>query len=133
VIGLCATGQVHATLVLLPAVWFLHVLALTGVVWFLSLLSVVLRDLQMVLALVTMTLMIASPIAYAPDNVPHGVRFLLHFNPFAWYVIVYQKVLIFGAWPSLLDWAALLACSALFFGLGGYFFACMKKAITDHV
>lgn len=133
VIGLSVTGQVHATLILLPIVWLLHVLALTGVVWFLSLLSVVLRDLQMILALVTMTLMIASPIAYAPDNVPEQLRFLLLCNPFAWYVVVYQKVLIFGVWPSVLDWAALVSCSALLFGVGGYFFACMKKAITDHV
>lgn len=130
---LCLTAHVRATVVLLPLVWLLHLLALTGVLWFLSLLNVVLRDLQIIVGLLTMVLMVVSPIAYAPANVPANIRFLLYFNPFAWYVVVYQKVLILGDWPSVVDWVRLLACSAILFGLGGYFFKCMKKAITDHV
>jgi ABC-type polysaccharide/polyol phosphate export permease len=126
-------GQLHATAILLPIVWCLQMLALTGVLWVLSLLNVVLRDLQAVVGLAITTLMIASPIAYAPENVPEKLRFLLLFNPFGWYVVVYQKILIFGTWPSLTDWVALICCSAALFGLGGYFFSCMKRAITDHV
>ncbi|MBI2809137.1 MAG: ABC transporter permease [Planctomycetes bacterium] len=132
VLGLCVTGEVRATVVLLPIVWLLQVFAITGVVWFLSLLNVILRDLQMFLAVLTMTLMIASPIAYGPENVPERLRFLLLVNPFAWFVMAYQKILVFGEWLTPGDWLALVACSAVLFCAGGYFFSCMKKAIIDH-
>lgn len=133
VIGVCVTGEARETLVLLPVVWALQVLAVTGVVWFVSLLNVVLRDLQMLVAILTMTLMIASPIAYGPEQVPAGLRFLIYLNPFAWFVMAYQKIIVFGQWLSWTEWLALVGYTALFFGAGGYFFSRMKKAIIDHV
>jgi lipopolysaccharide transport system permease protein len=132
-VGLAVTGQLHPTIVLLPVVWALHMLAVTGAVWFLSLLNVVLRDLQMLLAILIVILMVASPIAYSPESVPASLRFLLVLNPFAWFVLVYQKVLVFGEWPTAVDWLALCGYTALFFGGGGYFFARMKKAVIDYV
>jgi len=133
VIGLAASGHAHPTVVLLPVVWALQVAAVTGVVWFVSLLNVVLRDLQMMMAIVVMTLMVASPIAYGPENVPAGLRFLLVLNPFAWFVMAYQKLLVLGQWPTATDWLALTGYATLFFAGGGYFFSRMKKAIVDHV
>jgi lipopolysaccharide transport system permease protein len=132
-LGLCVTSQVRLTVILLPAIWALQVLALTGIVWILSLLNVVLRDLQMMMAVVTMTLMIASPIAYSPNVVPPALRFLLVLNPFAWFVTAYQEVLVAGHWPSVGHWLAMIGCAGVLFGLGGYFFSSMKKAIVDHV
>jgi len=133
VVALAATGDLRPTAVLLPVVWALQVVAVTGVVWVVALLNVVLRDLQMILAVVVMTLMIASPIAYTPDRVPDGLRWVLVLNPFAWFVTAYQNILVLGRWPGTTDWAALVGWSALFFGGGGYFFSRMKKAIVDHV
>jgi lipopolysaccharide transport system permease protein len=58
VIGLAVSGQIQATIVLLPIVWLLQVVALTGIVWLLSLVNVVLRDLQSLIGLLIMSLMI---------------------------------------------------------------------------
>ena len=132
-VSLAAAGMLRPTAVLLPVVWALQVLAVTGVVWVVALLNVVLRDLQMVLAILVMTLMIASPIAYSPDRVPEGLKFVLVLNPFAWFVTAYQNILVFGRWPAAVDWVALVGYTALSFGGGGYFFSRMKKAIIDHV
>jgi lipopolysaccharide transport system permease protein len=132
VIGSLLNGP-HSTVLLVPVIWALQTLAVTGVVWVVSLLNVVLRDLQMLMAILVMTLMIASPIAYAPETVPAGLRFLLWLNPFAWFVTAYQKALVFGQWPTVGDWLGLVGYSALFFLGGGYFFSRMKKAIIDYV
>jgi homopolymeric O-antigen transport system permease protein len=133
VVSLAVTGNLRPTAVLLPVVWALQVLAVTGVVWVVALLNVILRDLQMILAVLIMTLMIASPIAYTPDRVPDGLRFVVMLNPFAWFVTTYQNILVFGRWPTAIDWTALVGFATLFFGGGGYFFSRMKKAIIDHV
>jgi lipopolysaccharide transport system permease protein len=133
VAGLCATSQVHPTLIMLPAVWGLQLLSITGIVWFISLMNVILRDLQAVIGVGIMMLMIASPIAYAPESVPDGLRFILILNPFAWFVMAYQKILVFGRWPTAVDWSVLVGFSVLVFGAGGYFFSRTKKAMIDHV
>jgi lipopolysaccharide transport system permease protein len=130
--GTCLVGTVHATVILLPVVWLLQLFAMMGVVWILALLNVVLRDIQALIGVVVMMLMIASPIAYGPDNVPPNLQFLLYLNPLAWFVTVYQKILVFGAWPSPTDWGMLTGISAFLFGAGGYFFSRMKKAVIDH-
>ncbi|HZZ82180.1 MAG TPA: ABC transporter permease [Gemmataceae bacterium] len=126
-------GEIHATVVLLPALWFLQILALTGIVWLLSLINVVLRDLQALIGLIIMSLMIISPIAYGPENVPPGLRFFLVLNPFAWFVMAYQKILIFGTWPDALHWLGLVGWSTLLYLGGGYFFSRTKKAMIDYV
>ncbi|MBM3994917.1 MAG: ABC transporter [Planctomycetes bacterium] len=133
VLCLGVTGQLQPTIILLPIVWFLQILALTGIVWILSLINVVLRDLQTVIGLLIMSLMIISPIAYGPENVPENLRVLLILNPFAWFVMAYQKILIFGMWPETLHWVALVGWSTLLFVGGGYFFSRAKKAMIDYV
>ncbi len=133
ILSLAVTGNLQPTAILLPVVWVLQMFAVAGVVWIVALLNVVLRDLQMILAVLTMTLMIASPIAYTPDRVPASLRFVLVLNPFAWFVTTYQNILVLGRWPTAMDWAALVGYTILFFGVGGYFFTRMKKAIIDHI
>lgn len=132
---LCLVGswEINATVVVLPVIWLLQIFALAGVVWFLSLLNVVLRDIQTLLGLVLMTLMIVSPIAYAPENVPERIRFLLDFNPFAAFVMAYQKILVLGQWPEAWEWLRMVGWSALLFVGGGYFFSRTKKAMVDYV
>ncbi len=69
-----ASGLVVGTLawtwVLVPAIWILQVMTLIGVAWILSLLNIVLRDLTHAISVLLLLMLIASPIAYTPDQVP---------------------------------------------------------------
>jgi lipopolysaccharide transport system permease protein len=133
ILGVALNGRASPTLALLPLVWALHLLALIGIGWVLALLHVVLRDLQTVVAVGAMMLMIASPIAYTPEMVPQELRFLLAANPFAYYVVAYQKVLILGQVPSAGELLAMAGFSGAAFAVGGYFFARSKKVLIDYV
>ena len=83
-------------LVLLPVIWALNVVWLIGINWVLSLLNVIFRDLQNLLTRVLMIMLVASPIAYTPDMVPSALRPLLALNPFAYFVVAYQQVIMLG-------------------------------------
>ena len=74
IVGAIATGNLHWTIVLLPVVVLLQIMALIGMAWIVSLLNVVFRDLQNLIAAVLMILLIASPIAYTPAMVPANLR-----------------------------------------------------------
>lgn len=126
-------GQLRMTALLLPVIWLLHVLFLIGVLWILSLINIVFRDLQNFIGVVLMLLMIASPIAYTPDMVPAAMKAIITLNPIAYYIIAYQDVVVFGKVPELKLWLSLISMSLLAFVGGGYFFVRAKRSLIDYV
>ena len=131
--GVIAVGRAHWTILLVPVVWALQILALIGVTWVLSLVNVVLRDLQNLVTLLLVLLMIASPIAYTPAMVPQSLQWVLYVNPLAYYVTTYQKLLVLGQLPDPVTAILLVVISAGLFFLGGFFFARTKSVMLDYV
>lgn len=127
------TGTVPWTIVLLPVVWGLHLLALTGLLWILSLINLVFRDLPNLINLLLMMIMILSPIAYTPDMVPQSLKPILVLNPMAYFVVAYQDTLILGRLPGLGNILTLVVLSVGLFISGGYFFARAKPVFIDYV
>lgn len=128
-----ATGRAHWTLFLVPVVWVLQVVALIGVTWILSLVNVVIRDLQNLIALLLVILMVASPIAYTPSMVPASLRAVLLLNPLAYFVITYQRLIVLGQLPDPTTAVLLVVSSIGLFVLGGWFFARVKSVMVDYV
>jgi len=133
VAGVVATGRAHWTLLLIPVVWVLQLLALIGLTWILSLVNVVFRDLQNMIGLLLVILMVASPIAYTPAMVPGSIKAVLLLNPLAYFVIAYQKILVLGQLPDLPSALALVIGSVGLFVFGGWFFARVKSVMVDYV
>lgn len=131
--GALATGNVHRTLPLLPAVWLFHIAWLIGVNWVLSLLNVIFRDLQNLLNAILMIMLVASPIAYTPDMVPEALKPLLAVNPFAYFVVAYQQVIMLGIFPSVPHSILIVVVSVAAFVFGSWFFDRAKQVIVDYV
>jgi lipopolysaccharide transport system permease protein len=133
VVGVIAVGRAHWTLLLLPLVWVLQMMALIGISWFLSLVNVVLRDLQNLITLLLVMLMIASPIAYSPAMVPGSLKLVIWLNPLAYFVLTYQRILVLGQLPELVPALILVVGSIGVFLLGGFFFSRTKAVMIDYV
>lgn len=133
VIGSLFTGSFGWQILLLPVVWLLHILALIGLIWILSLLNIVFRDLQNLISPGIMMMMILSPIAYTAEMVPAQLRILIYANPFAYYVIAYQKILALGQVCSVLHLLSLFFMSVGIFIAGGLFFSRAKEHWIDYV
>jgi lipopolysaccharide transport system permease protein len=131
--GTVASGRLAWTAALVPVVWLLNVLALVGLVWVLALLNIVFRDLTSLVGVTLMLILIASPIAYTPSIVPDSVKFILYVNPFAYFVVAYQKLWLLGELPTPFEGLMLIAMSAGAFVLGGWFFARAKRVLIDYV
>lgn len=132
-VALGLTGTISWAVLLLPVVWGLHVIALIGLAWILSLVNLVFRDLQNLIGLALFVLMIASPIAYTVDMVPPRLRPMVILNPFAYFVTAYQAIVVFGRLPSWPHCLALVAMSVGIFVFGSYFFANAKRVLIDYV
>lgn len=133
IIGSLAIGNGSWTMLLLPLLWGLHILALFGLVWCISLLNVVFRDLQNIIAIILMALLITSPFAYTTEMVPETLKPLILLNPLAYYVIAYQDILLLGRTPSLFIIVFLVVFSVGMFFLGSWFFNSAKRVIIDYV
>jgi lipopolysaccharide transport system permease protein len=132
VVGDLIIGKLSWTIVLVPIVWAFQVLGLFGIAWLLALFNVVFRDLQNLIAVVLMILLVASPIAYTPEAVPTSARLLIYVNPFAYFVIAYQRLLVRGELPSLFEGAMLVVCSLAVFALGNTVFRRSRAFVTDN-
>ncbi len=133
IIGSLAAGNGSWTMMLLPVLWALRLLALSGLVWCLSLLNVVFRDLQNLITVVLTALLIASPFVYTPDMVPESLRPIILFNPFTYDVIAHQDRLTLGRIPPLLNIVFLVVFSVGLFLVGSWFFSRAKRVIIDYV
>jgi lipopolysaccharide transport system permease protein len=131
--GSAAVGSLHWTVVLLPIVWSLQLAGLVGLAWFLSLLNVIFRDIQNVLTPALMMILIASPFAYTPAIVPAELRPLILLNPFAYFVVAYQQILVLGLVPSLGHALVMVVLGVVPFVAGSWFFSTAKRVIIDYV
>lgn len=131
--ALLVTGRASYTIALLPVLWGFHVLALIGLIWILSLVNLVFRDLQNVIGLILMALMIASPIAYTSEMVPASMHILLVLNPFAYFVTAYQDVMILGRLPVWWHSVVIVGMSVGLFVAGSAFFSRAKQVLIDYI
>jgi lipopolysaccharide transport system permease protein len=121
-----------AAILLVPLFWIGLLMFVIGLAWVLSLLSLIVRDIQQVLPLVMMTLMILSPFAYTPDMVPSALKALLYANPLSYFVLSFQSLLTFGRLPEGLFAAVAFLLAIGSFLLGFVFFRRAKHLFFDY-
>jgi len=111
--------------ILIPFFWVLLLMFAVGIGWMLSLLSLVARDIQYGLSLITMLLFVLSPFAYTPEMVPEGLKFIIYLNPLSYFVLVFQQIICYGIWPDLIP-----AIGSIVLGFGTFLigFTVFQKA-----
>ena len=84
-----------------PIVLLMQIMFVTGVCWMLSLLALLVRDIQHILMYVTMALLVVTPIAYTPDMIPDKLLLLMYGNPLFYFVTFFQNLVILNTIPSV--------------------------------
>ena len=130
--GAAAAGRVTPWLLALPVVAALQVLFVIGLAWVLSLVVMVLRDLQNVIGFVLMALLLISPIAFTPDMLPAALRWVLWANPLSYFMLAYQSLLVHGTAPDAGVLAVIAAVSLSTFVAGHAFFAAARRVILEY-
>ncbi len=121
------------TFLLLPLIWVLQIMGLIGTNWVLSLFTVIFRDMQNLITVIIMILMVASPIAYTPEMLTGILKYFIYINPFAYFVIGYQKILILRQMPEPVTLAGIFIIPITLFLAGNWLFTRGKKAMADYV
>ncbi len=124
-------GSLPWTALWLPALLVPQVLFTLGLCWFVSALSVFLRDLAQVMGFLLTLLFFLTPICYPETSLPPGIAPWLTKNPMYVLVKAYRLVLLDAQPPS---WAALGGLYALGFAvflIGYAWFYKLKRSFAD--
>ncbi len=132
-VAITLVGRLTPWVLMLPLIWLLQLGFTLGCIWVLSSVNVYVRDLQNIIAILTLILMMVSPIAYTVDMVPASLRAVLAINPLYYMIAAYQDCLFRGRFPSQEVFAVLMGMGLLSFCGGYWFFSRMKKVFIDNV
>jgi lipopolysaccharide transport system permease protein len=124
-------GEVHATMLFLPLVLALQLIATFGASWLVASLGVFVRDIVQGLNLLLMAWMYLTPIIYPETLVPAPYQTFISLNPFTPLVRNYRRILLEGSAP---DWSGLAyfgAFAGLSFLFGYWWFARTRKNFAD--
>lgn len=137
-LALCAGASVYLglaswTLFLMPVFWLLELFFIVGLAWVTSLANLVARDVQQVLAFLTISLLIASPIAFTPDMAPGPLKVLIYVNPLSYFVLAQQALCVEGRLPDAQTAAVAVVLAGVAFTLGFAVFRRAKRAVLDYV
>ena len=124
-------------LVLLPVVLGLAIAFTAGFGLALSAINVYFRDVEHVLAAISVPWFFLTPIFYTFSSLPESAQShqwllsALHYgNPISPFVIVTQDVLFFGSWPSITDAAYCVVAAALMLAIGLVVFHRLKDEMA---
>ena len=122
----------HWSHLAVPVIFLLQIMMTAGFGWIAATLNVFFRDVGKLTPILTLFLMLVSPIGYTPEMVPAGLRPWLGVNPLAMLIDGYRAALLDGTLAlAALGKIAVLAILAML--LGYYFLIRLKSMFSDYV
>ena len=126
-------GHIPLTVIYLPLIWLPLVILALGLSWFLSALTVYIRDVAHITGILVTILMFLSAIFFPISALPEKYQLIIQLNPLAAIVSESRNVIIFGQPPN---WAlvSFMLVVGLLVAVGGYWsFQKMRRGFADVV
>lgn len=132
IVGFALGRTSWQAILLVPVFWVLLLMFAMGLGWMFSLFSLVARDIQHGLGLVTMLLFVLSPFAYTPEMVPAVMKPIIYLNPLSYFVLTFQQLICYGTWPDPIAAGGAVALSIGSFFTGLSVFQRAKYVFFDY-
>lgn len=127
-------GPIPWTLVLLPLVIALWLVAVAGASLAVAALAVHFRDLKDLLHSLLQLVFFMTPIVYAPELVPEGpLRRIVLANPLTPLVTLYRTLAVEGTVPEAATWAWAAATAAVCWFAGTWVFGRLRETLAEIV
>ena len=121
------------TWILLPVILMFHMLAMLGLGFALSALTVFVRDIKDFMQVFSMINIFLMPVVYRPESLPAIFKPLIYINPFSAVTFVYQDVIYFGRIEHPIAWLLYSFGSVFIFIVGYRTFRRMKPHFSSMI
>ncbi|MFN7210318.1 MAG: ABC transporter permease, partial [Aggregatilineales bacterium] len=120
-----------ATWLYLPPLLFILICFTLGLMFFLSSLSLMIRDIPQLAAVVMQLLFYLTPILYPVQNVPEQFRFIFIINPLGLIVQAFRDVTVYGRAPDALSLYYPLVAALTLLYMGYAYFKANESRLAD--
>lgn len=117
----------------LPLVMIIEYILGLGVTLFTSAVTVYLRDMQMILNVLSMALMYASPVIYSLEMVPQSIFKYYMLNPMSSVIKAYRDILYFKQIPDAKNLTVAFILSLIVLGIGWGTFTKLKRRFVEEL
>ena len=128
--ALIVCGKASFFNIIVLAVILLQYVFSIGLCWILSALNVFIKDIGQIIPIISLFLMLVSPIAYTIDMVPPKAMTFMYFNPLFYLIMLYRSVLLGSVFPWRQFCVFGVVSFALFY-IGFALFVRLKRIFTD--
>lgn len=126
-------GVSFRALVYLPVIILAEYLLAISITMIVSALTVFLRDLEHIIAIITMAWQFLSPVMYSIDMVPENMRKVFYINPMTPIIVAYRDILYYKRAPELFTLLHGFIFSLVLLVAGWLLFGHMKKHFAEEM
>jgi lipopolysaccharide transport system permease protein len=120
-------------MLLYPVFLALQVLFTIGVALLLAAGTAFFRDVRHLLEIALSVLFWLTPIVYPIAQASSNVRRLILFSPLSPYVVAYQQIFYYRAWPGWDVWVLATSYALMTFGAGAMLFLSVEDRLAEHL
>ncbi len=128
---LIANRSLPVTSIGLPIILLFEFFFFLGAGLLFSTLNTYLRDIAPLITIVTMIMMWSTPMLYPLEMVPESFLPLINANPITYFVIIHHHLILYGQWPTFLQWLICGSFSCAVLGLGYSVFTRCHSEFAD--
>lgn len=121
----------HITFLLIPLVMLPLTLLAIGLAWFISSLSVYVKDIAQPINILVTVLLFLSPVFFPITSVPESYRSLIALNPLTFIIEQARIVLVIGEAPNWIELLKYTIISLAIFWFGYAWFQKTRKGFAD--
>lgn len=122
---------VPVSVVLLPLLIFLQFLIAAGLMFALSVVSILFDDVEHAMPAILRLLFFATPVMYPVSMIPESLRIYAYLNPFAGLMELYHAILYQGVFPSWQLLGAVSAAALAIFYIGFWIFHLFEDVCVE--
>ena len=127
------SGELHWTIVFLPALLAVQLLLMCGLGWLAAAANVYLRDVGNIVGVGMLMLFYLTPVFYDYSRVPPDLQWVLRLNPMGTLIEADRAVLLGGAPPPFAELAPVVVGSAVLAAAGLVFFLKVRDGLVDEL
>ena len=116
-----------------PIVLFVQYVLLVGISFIVSSITVFFRDLQHFIGIALQLLFYATPIVYAPGQIPEEFQWIIQYNPMTYIIDGFRKIFYYKQMPDLWGLGVVLAVSLLLCIIGYVVFHKLQKKFAEEL
>lgn len=116
-----------------PLVLLVQYVLLIGISFIVSSVTVYFRDLQHFIGIALQLLFYATPIVYAPGQIPEGFQWILQFNPMTYVINGYRDIFYYKKMPDLSSMAMVLEIGIIICLIGYFIFSKLQRRFAEEL